>query len=73
MPPMAYVLKPAFKQTPAARRFVRKFFEWENCGECKRGARGHVAVDAALGPFALCNPKKGDTLSIMQKKAFTLR
>lgn len=73
MPQPTYIPKPEYRQTPAARRFIREFFEWENCGECHRGARGHIAVDAAMGPFALCRPRPGDTLSPMQKSAFTAR
>ena len=73
MPQATYVPKPPFQQTPAGRRWIRKQFEWENCDECLRGARGHIAILAGMGPFALCRPRPGEKLSPMQKKAFTTR
>lgn len=68
-----YVAKPEFRPTPQARRWLRKFFEYDKCGECLRGSGGHVAVSAAMGPFALCKPKAHDTLSTMQREVFVKR
>lgn len=41
-----------------AKQWLKELFEYENCPECGRGARGHTAVPFMFGNwFARCNPK----------------
>ena len=76
MPLSRYVLRPSFAaaESATAKVWLRQQFEFENCGECHRGERGHVAVMGGMGPFALCKPSARTTeLSPMQKRAFKRR
>jgi hypothetical protein len=69
---VAYLLKPQYEQGPEARQWLAEQFEWEDCAECGRGARGHVAVEAGMGPFALCWPTaRTRELSPTQLQVFT--
>lgn len=34
--------------------WLDELFEFENCGECLRGAEGHIVTSVLWNPFAVC-------------------